>query len=588
MPMSFWKEIRRRKIVQVAATYAVVAWLLVQVVSAIVEPLGLPDWFDTAVIVLLAIGFPITLTMSWAFNLTATGFVRDEGGAAAGALGTRRLEYALIGLLVIAVGWVMYRVEFGGGGDSLVERGALPNSIAVLLCDSFSTDPENDFFAWSLHEEILNQLVKLRDLNVIARTSVLQYADVAMPITDIAEELKVESVMECSVAYGEGRIVISTQLIDGDTGVHIWSERYAREFEDVFGIQADIAMNVANALAVTFSSEEQQAIAEPPTSSPDAYALYLRVLAASGGRFPLAGGGGSSREGLIDRALELDPDFALAYALKAELLDSYDEAGALAAVETALELDSKLGIAHAALADVHRINWRVDEARQAFAHALEFSPNDADVLSRYAMFEAITGRRREAISAAQTALSLDPKNFGSYMTLAWVNLFAGQSQAAAAAAQEAIQIAPAVFAGHTLLATIETSRGNTTEAREQLHLGLQLIPDNALNLPRRMQLAYDCRLAGLTEEALDLIGGLELADVLREGGVDVFSSMLFYHLAREDYDAALVAMNTALEERPPALLSPLGIIHIGMNIWNDPRLEEPAFREVLAKLPFSD
>ena len=138
-----------------------------------------------------------------------------------------------------------------------------------------SADPDDAYFAAGLHDEILNQLAKLKSLNVIARTSVMQYAGAERPITEIARELNVGTIMEGSVSYAEGRVAIRAQLIDADTGVHLWSESYNREFSDVFGIQADIAMNVANALEAEFSAEEQADLDRVPTESSEAYRLYL-------------------------------------------------------------------------------------------------------------------------------------------------------------------------------------------------------------------------------------------------------------------------------------------------------------------------
>jgi adenylate cyclase len=229
--MSFLGEIKRRKIFQVAAVYAVVAWLLVQIVATVEAPLSLPDWFDTAVIVLLGVGFPITLIISWAFNMTSEGVVRDRGHG--NQTKGRAIEYVLIALLAVAIAWIGYR-ELGPSNGTAPP--VLANSVAVLPCDNLSPDPNNAYFAASLHEEILNQLVKIRQLNVTARTSVLQYAQAARPLPEIASELNVESVMECSVSYADGRVAITAQLIDGATGVHRWSERYNREFRDIFDI----------------------------------------------------------------------------------------------------------------------------------------------------------------------------------------------------------------------------------------------------------------------------------------------------------------------------------------------------------------
>jgi TolB-like protein len=264
--VSFFAEIKRRKVFQVAAVYAVVAWLLVQIVATVEEPLSLPGWFDTAIIVFLAVGFPVTMILTWAFDLTPDRAIRDQRSEATPASGGRTTEYILIGLLGLVVAWVVARDLINSTGAPLIdeetvaneaattpERNVIPNSIAVLVCDNLSPDPDNAYIAQSLHEEMLNQLFKLRDLRVISRTSVLPYMGAERPpLLEIAEDLKVQTIMECSVAYGDDRVAISAQLIDPDTGVHLWSERYYRDLSDVFAVQFDIATNIANALAIEF------------------------------------------------------------------------------------------------------------------------------------------------------------------------------------------------------------------------------------------------------------------------------------------------------------------------------------------------
>ena len=240
--MSFLGEIKRRKVFQVAAVYLVVSWLIMQVIDVVNEPLNLPDWFDTAVIVALAIGLPIALILAWAFDVTPDGVVKDQGGHEAEHSGGRRIEYVLIGLLAVAMVWVLYRVEIDPADQSIklvadeAASDVLPNSIAVLLCDNLSPDPDNAYFAAGIHESTLNQLAKIRDLVVIARTSMLQYAEDPLPIPEIAKALKVATVMECSVRYANGRVLITAQLIDGRTGGHLWSDEFNRDLTDVFAV----------------------------------------------------------------------------------------------------------------------------------------------------------------------------------------------------------------------------------------------------------------------------------------------------------------------------------------------------------------
>ena len=199
--MSFLGEIKRRKVFQVAAVYLVVAWLLIQIVDVVNEPLNLPEWFDTAVIVALAIGFPIAVILAWAFDLTPEGVVRDQGTSATTQSRGRGIEYSLLGLIVVAIGWLFYRTEIGPSEQVVQvvaeepQREVLPNSVAVLPFENLSLDPEDGFFAAGIHDTILKELANIGDMNVISRTSVLQYADGLTSIEQIAEDLRVEAVM---------------------------------------------------------------------------------------------------------------------------------------------------------------------------------------------------------------------------------------------------------------------------------------------------------------------------------------------------------------------------------------------------------
>ena len=389
---SFLGEIKRRKVFQVAAVYAVVAWLIMQVVDVVNEPLSLPAWFDTVVILLLAIGFPIALILSWAFDLTSEGVVRDGGTSLAIKGSGRRIEFVLTGLLVLAVAWIGFRELTPSAPE------VLPNSIAVLPFENLSIDPENAFFATGIHDTILNELAKIADMNVIARTSVLRYSSGQTPISQIAEELNVETVMEGTVQYAGDQVRITAQLIDPETGAHLWSGNYDRALADIFAVQSEIAERIAMALEAELLPDELLDIQTQHTTSSEALALYLRARDVND----------DVAVAYLDQAIDADERFALAYAQKALLL-SYPLIGiggvsvarateleptVINAAERAIQLDSSLAPAHAALANVHMANWRGAEAEEAFQRAIEMR-SDADVLMMYGRFKRYRGEHPE-------------------------------------------------------------------------------------------------------------------------------------------------------------------------------------------------
>ena len=586
---SFLGQIKRRKVFQVAAVYAVIAWLLVQIASTVEAPLNLPQWFDTAVIVLLAVGFPIALVFSWAFDLTAEGIVRDAGtepGAAAAEPRGRTLEYMLIGLLIVAVAWLFYRDM----RTPEASRTVVPNSVAVLLCDNFSTDPENGFFAASLHEEMLNHLVKLSSLKVVARTSVLQYADADRPpITQIARELNVESVMECSVAYGDGRIVISAQLIDGDTGLHLWSDRYNREFADVFGIQADIAMNVANALQAAFSAEEQASIEKPYTESTAAYALYLQASLR-------ADVSPVQAQALLDRALELDSNFAAAYARKAnwaaarlvntvfgeartDWLSIDREIRELA--DKALELDEDLWEAHLALTHSHLVMWRWRESRAALERTLDLNGGNVVDVGNAIWVYSFSGAHEEAVRMARRVLASAPNSSQSHLYLGLAYSFAGDAEAAIPSYEGALRIDATDLVARMYLCVALAVTGRIREAEEQLRLLEELAADSPLPVEDVMAIAY-ARI-GRDDEARRLAA--EVLESIESGTQDLGSTALAY-LALRDRNAVAERLELAIEKarrnEPDAGFYSLMIIK--HDVPADPILNEPRFAELRRRL----
>ena len=297
----------------------------------------------------------------------------------------------------------------------------LHNSIAVLPFENLSSDPENAYFAAGIHEETLNQLAKIGALSVIARTSVLGYGGSGKSIPVIASELNVQTVMEGSVRYAGDRVRITAQLIGAGTGVHLWSEVYDRELKDIFAIQSDIAMNITTAMKVQFSVAEQEAIAKRPTDNLEAYAHYIKAMAALTSELRL-----SPVHTELDAAISLDPDFALALATKAylhgvsiELSIAQDitkenvQANAELAEQyanRALAIDADQGLAFVALSfvDAHAHRWerRFDNAATAY----RLNPNSQLVVFEYGRALIEKGRTNEAILMFERAMSVDPRN----------------------------------------------------------------------------------------------------------------------------------------------------------------------------------
>ncbi len=581
--MSFFGELRRRNVFRVGIAYLAAAWLLVQVADLVLSNFDSPAWIIQALIFSTALGFPLTLVLAWFYELTPEGIkaASDVEAVEAVRFTGRKIDFVIIGLLVLAVGFLLLR-------SPLESRGSvLPNSVAVLPFENLSPDPDNSYFAAGIHEETLNQLAKLENLSVISRTSVLRYQDTNLSIPEIAAELNVGTVMEGSVRYAEDRVRITAQLIDASTDEHLWSDVYERDFADIFAIQSDIAMNIANALEAEFSPEEQRRIETIPTTSEEAYALYLQAVSF--------GVGNASSLDLINAALDLlnratllDPDFAAAYVRIARVALSYphmetfgfEESYALARThaEKALTIDPSLGSAYAVLGRIHIDKRDPLSAGEALSRAYELSPNDAEVLDAYAEFNSRVGNYTEAIRLAERRFAL-----GGGVALGHALLLGGEYARATEYYERQTELNPADPNARLNRSRLASRRGDYEEAQAQMRIATQLVGEENLINDGGFIWAYSFGLAQ------DRVTALELFNRISPPGFRTRSS-IFHAIG----NLGIGNRETALEMLREVADNPAehifrveeAILHV--NAFGDPVLDQPEFVEVRLRLGFSE
>jgi TolB-like protein/thioredoxin-like negative regulator of GroEL len=269
--------------------------------------------------------------------------------------------------------------------DALTNRdapleGPFRRTIAVLPFTNLSADPENEYFSDGITEEITNALTKIRSMRVASRTSAFVYRGSKLDVREIGARLAVEHVLEGSVRREGGRIRLTAQLVNVEDGCHLWSERYDRELQDVFAIQDELAQSIVQALRLAMSDEEREAIARVPTEHVQAYDYYLR-----GRQFfhQFRRRSLSYARQMFERAIEIDPDYALAYTGIADCCSTLymnwgshpeDLEGAETAVRKALQLDPDLAEAHAAHGLVLSQRGRHDDAQAEFETAIRLDP----------------------------------------------------------------------------------------------------------------------------------------------------------------------------------------------------------------------
>ena len=428
-PNTFLQELRRRSIFRVAVMYTVATWVLLQVGDVLSDPLSLPGWFQSTLIGLLVIGFPITLLLAWIFDVTPEGIVRstDDSLKELERLRKRhKIDYAIIGTLVVALALTFYQqpsdesvAVLDGDIPSTVEDVAktVKPSIAVLAFTDLSPDGDQAYFAEGVAEELLNGLVAVDGLSVASRTSSFAFKREDRSITDIANILQVNYIVEGSVRRAGDQVRITAQLIDTRDDRHLWSDSYNLTFSvaRLFTIQDEITAAIVLELRDTLGLDAA-AITTPrqaPTEDVDAYELYLQ-----------------SREGpvftsatyhraldLLERAVALDPYFAAAWgqlAFMAILLPDWNPsvereayyAQARDAATRALLLDPQDGRGHQALAylAVRDRDWETAYRHDALAVELSLGYANLVLLRLGYLNEALEGADRVIDRAGDQAL----------------------------------------------------------------------------------------------------------------------------------------------------------------------------------------
>jgi len=394
--MSFWNELRRRNVFKVAGAYALLAWLIVQVASVVFPPLQLPEWTVTLVTVLLIIGFPLAIFLAWAYELTPSGVqpTQQAGANAPGYTGSgARMNYVLGGLLVLALGFIAVdKTLLSPAGSSREADGTI--WLAVLPCDNLSPDRNGPDYAPGLHDELLNRLALIRNLHLTSRTSVLRYADPATrpSIPEIGSALRVDAIMECTVTQAGRNLRLTTQVIDVSKDTHLWSGSYPADISDLdamFETEAQIAMDVANAVSVQFFETEIEQIKKTRTRSPEAFESYLAALGL--GLLQPA-----RQLALFDEALALDDEFVDAWVAK--------------------------GVAHSFLAFISpgtQVAEELQRSREALDRARALAPMNVRVIAATAGLLGNTGHWIEAEEEFARAfeLGLEPYAAQGYATL---------------------------------------------------------------------------------------------------------------------------------------------------------------------------
>jgi TolB-like protein/Tfp pilus assembly protein PilF len=489
--MNILAELKRRNVFRIAIAYGIASWVILQVADLVLENLAAPEWIMRVIMLALLIGLPIALTFAWAFAWTPEGLKREDDVDLDQTMprsSGHKLEFAVIGLLVLALSYFVYDKFVStieppevAAGSRVVEPVTYQvrdlRSIAVLPFTNNGDSEEDIFFAEGIHGDLLTSLAKISSLKVISRTSVMHYSRGEKSVPQIAEELGVATILEGGIQRSGDQVRINVQLIDATNDEYLWAENYDREFsaENLFAIQSEISLKIAEALEATLSDRENESLSVTPTESLEAYgefvlgrtAIVMRTVESL-----------TTARSHFEKAIEIDPDYALAYvglADSLDLLSTYGDVDRQAlmeprqqAIDRALELDPISGEAFTSLAALRTDQARDDEAEQYYIKAIELSPGYVTANHWYSFLLNRRGRFEESLLFIRKAMELDPMApilTSQYSRVLW-NL--GRVEAANAAILEGVKKDPLFPNHYTNMATNLREMGRMGESMQWL------------------------------------------------------------------------------------------------------------------------
>jgi len=494
--MSFFRELKRRNVFKVAIAYVVTAWLVMQVADVILNNVEAPAWIFHVILLFLGIGFVFAIFFAWEFELTPEGLKRekevDRERSITGETG-RRLNYAITGMLVLALGYFAYdkfvlstkredaRVEAAvqAAGERASTEAAgketIDRSIAVLPFADMSPDKDQEYFSDGLSEELLNLLARVPELSVAARTSSFSFKGQNLEIPEIARRLKVAHVLEGSVRKAGNQLRITAQLIKADDGYHLWSETWDRTMDNVFTIQDEIARAVVDELKVTL-------LGEAPTArqtDPEAFALMLQ-----GRHHTNMGSPDNLRhaEALLKQALEIDPGFAEAWADLGRVFSNMGFGGLITgedrfgpareALNRAIELDPENASAYSRLGWVSVANFDLRDAARLHQRALELEPGSTVVLGNATQFLDVLGKFEESKVIYERLQVLDPANPNTFLNASYPHYYSGDFDRTIELSHMAMQLSPGFWGaefmvGSCLLMKADFEAAESAFEREQ-------------------------------------------------------------------------------------------------------------------------
>jgi len=508
----WFAELKRRRVVRTLVGYGIASFAVLQIIEPVMHGLHWPETVLSYVVVALAAGFPVVITLAWIFDVKAGRIERTAPAAAGRGPSGIRLALVLVGIGVLAaapgLGWYFFfrsdtRIVARKGGETA--RAAEPKSIAVLPFVNMSSDKDNEYFSDGMTEELINALANVDGLRVASRTSAFAFKGKDVDIRQIGEKLNVGAVLEGSVRREGNTLRVTAKLVQVSDGYHLWSKSYDREMKSVFALEEDIARSIADAL------QRKLVPVKAATANLDAHDLYLRGLYFLNRRTAPALARAAD---YFEQAIAQDPRYALAYVGLADattLRIPYDAVApaevlprAKAAAQRALALDPALAQAHTSMGSIYAYDYEFPAALQEYRTALALKPDYPTAHHWYGALLASLGKLREAQAELDRAIELDPASSIIKVSRAGVLVYARDYEGALAQFKKVLEMDPGFKPVHGSLAALYALQGKDAEALAEVDK-MREVPDMGLQWFR----AWIYALSGRRAESLELTRGLE-------------------------------------------------------------------------------
>jgi len=616
----WFAELKRRRVFRAVGAYAVVAWLLLQIVDVLSGMLPVPDRMLPLSAAVLGLGFPVVALLAWVYQWTPQGLILDLDKSQSRRVDpfklTHYLDLVIIGALLIVVAFFSFGRYFPQAPtDAEI-------TIAVLPFSTLGNEESDGYLSQGIADDIRSRLYGVPQFLIAARASSRFLFDQGFGIAEIGERLGVSHIIEGSVQHDGDRIHVNVQLVDVASGFSRWIETYDTRLDNVLDVQNNISLAVASELEILLTRDVRRVLAHDPTDDSDAYIFYLQGRAYLDR--PRNVENMDHAESLFDRAIELDPGFALAYARLCQTKigqyhltrDTAIFAMARGDCQQALALDSSLAGVHTALGELYLSEGRFDEAERAYQNAIDLDPRAVAAWSglgnvysaqkknvaaeeqyeqaiarqpgnwvgydRLGRHFLVQGRYRESIENYQRVIDLSPDNSAAYNNLGINYFFLGNFSEAANYYRQSLAIDPRRSA-FSNTGTMLYYAGDFAEAAEMFRTATELAPT-------------DYRLWGNRADAVRFLenGSLESARAYRQAidlateqlsvnpvDGDTLSNLAWYYANLDDIDEANRYLSSA-EEVASEFAEQLFIIGITYQLLGDKEKARQALEESLS------